>query len=153
MHGRVFWWSCHCLRAMVQFAGKQAFMWWPLYQRAADDNLAESILKRIMNSLMAITRGTMQGERHTASLIINTLAAAFSMWAALTCCLAIHRQGDTIGGSHALMRSVKWPCSDHRENPSSSSLWQDSCKFWLGKIAPDTCKLPSGLVVTSTKHK
>ena len=39
-------------------------------------------------------------ERCRSRLIINTLAAAFSMWAALTCCSAVHRQKDTIGGSH-----------------------------------------------------
>lgn len=64
----------------------------------------------------------MQEERRGASLIINTLAAVFSMWAALTCCSAIHGQKDTIGGAHALMCSVKWHSSDHRENPFSSSL-------------------------------
>lgn len=50
---------------------------------AADDNLDAE--KRVINSLMAITRGgTMREE---LSLIIN----AFSMWAALTCCSAIRR--------------------------------------------------------------
>lgn len=57
VHGWVFWWGCHCLRAMMHFAGEQAFMWWSLYQRAADDNLAESTLKGIINLLMAIMRG------------------------------------------------------------------------------------------------
>lgn len=34
----------------------------------------------------------MQGERRSASLIINTLAAAISMWAALTCYSAIQTE-------------------------------------------------------------
>lgn len=55
----------------MQFAGKQAFMQWPPYQRAADDNLAASALKRIINSLITIKRG-----KNAECLIINTLAAA-----------------------------------------------------------------------------
>lgn len=51
---------------------------------------------------MAIMReDNVTGRGGRASLIINTLALVSSVWAALTCCWAIHRWRGRVGDSHA----------------------------------------------------
>lgn len=102
VYGRALRWILHRPRAMMLLAWKWAFMCWALYQQAVDDNLAESTLKRIINPLMAIMReDNVTGRGGRASLIINMLALVSSVWAALTCCWAIHRWRGRVGDCHA----------------------------------------------------
>lgn len=131
---------------MMQFAGKLVFMWWPLYQRAADDNLAESTLKRIINSLTAIMRGNNASGETRSPFNYEYSGSSIFHAGSVSLLLCLHRLKETA------CPNVLCKVALHRPLRKPIFIIIVTRVMQI-RGAPDSCKLPSVLVVTHTKIK